>query len=235
VRGVAIYVVRVWLPDRPGALGQVASRIGAVRGDVIGIEILERGAGRAIDELVVGLPDDDGLVELLVGEIAQVDGVDVEDIRAVAGAPHDAPLAVLAIVERLLEVPTVDTVLARLCEEVEAELSCDWVTVVRMEPPGEVAAAGDAPTAAWLAAFLHGTSHLESSADEGNAPPDLAWAALPSCRLEVAAGRRGRAFRGRERREVASLARIADGLASRLAAGGAASADSAPPIRAANR
>ena len=28
------YVVRVWLPDRPGALGQVASRIGAVRGDV---------------------------------------------------------------------------------------------------------------------------------------------------------------------------------------------------------
>ena len=30
------FVVRVWLPDRPGALGQVASRIGAVRGDVVG-------------------------------------------------------------------------------------------------------------------------------------------------------------------------------------------------------
>src|ERR687894_623261 len=28
------FVVRVWVPDRPGALGQVASRIGAVRGDV---------------------------------------------------------------------------------------------------------------------------------------------------------------------------------------------------------
>ena len=55
----ATYVVRVWLPDRPGALGQVASRIGAVRGDVVGIDILERGAGRAIDELVVELPDDD--------------------------------------------------------------------------------------------------------------------------------------------------------------------------------
>src|SRR5215204_3609233 len=27
-------VVRVWLPDRPGALGQVASRIGGLRGDV---------------------------------------------------------------------------------------------------------------------------------------------------------------------------------------------------------
>ena len=52
------YVVRVWMPDRPGALGQVASRIGAVGGDVVGIDILERGAGRAIDELVVELPDD---------------------------------------------------------------------------------------------------------------------------------------------------------------------------------
>ncbi|MBA3304000.1 MAG: amino acid-binding protein, partial [Acidimicrobiia bacterium] len=58
------FVVRLWLPDRPGALGQVASRIGAVRGDVVGIDILERGAGRAIDELVVQLPDGD-LVDLL--------------------------------------------------------------------------------------------------------------------------------------------------------------------------
>ena len=65
-RRVPTYLVRVWLPDRPGALGQVASRIGAVRGDVVGIEILERGAGRAVDELVVALPED-GLLDLLVG------------------------------------------------------------------------------------------------------------------------------------------------------------------------
>ena len=65
------YVVRVWLPDRPGALGQVASRIGAVRGDVVGIDILERGAGRAIDELAVALPDDE-LVPLLCQEIGRI-------------------------------------------------------------------------------------------------------------------------------------------------------------------
>ena len=47
------FVVRVWVPDRPGALGQVASRIGAVRGDVVGIDILERGAGRAVARRVV--------------------------------------------------------------------------------------------------------------------------------------------------------------------------------------
>src|SRR5258708_2115710 len=53
------FVVRVWLPDRPGALGAVASRIGSVRGDLTGIEILERGGGRAIDELIVELPSED--------------------------------------------------------------------------------------------------------------------------------------------------------------------------------
>ncbi|MDA8063215.1 MAG: ACT domain-containing protein, partial [Actinomycetota bacterium] len=73
------YVLRVWMPDRPGALGAVASRIGAVRGDLTGIDILERGAGRAIDELIVELPSEE-LVPLLVAEIAEVDGVDVENV-----------------------------------------------------------------------------------------------------------------------------------------------------------
>ena len=72
-------VVRVWLPDRPGALGQVASRIGAVRGDVLGIEILERGADRVVDELTVSLPSAE-LVPLLTSEVDAVDGVSVEDV-----------------------------------------------------------------------------------------------------------------------------------------------------------
>ena len=61
---MATYVVRVWVPDRPGALGAVASRVGAVRGDLVGVEILERGAGRAIDELVVELPRADHRLSL---------------------------------------------------------------------------------------------------------------------------------------------------------------------------
>jgi hypothetical protein len=217
---MALFVVRVWLPDRPGALGQVASRIGAVHGDVIGIEILERGAGRAIDELVVRLPED-GLVELLVGEIAQVDGVDVEDVRAIAGEPPAAPLSGLAIAERMVRSADAVTLLGGLCVDIAAELECAWVTVVDMDERRQVAAVGEAPTAAWLAAFLAGSSHLESSDDEGQAPPDLAWARLPCAGLELAAGRPGRAFRSLERQQLVLLARVADGLMAR-------SADSTP-------
>lgn len=50
-------VVRVWLADRPGSLGQLASKIGAVGGDLVGIDILERDGARAVDELTVELPD----------------------------------------------------------------------------------------------------------------------------------------------------------------------------------
>ena len=77
-------IIRVWLPDRPGALGQVASRIGSVRGDVLGIEILEVGAGRVIDELVVALPDP-ALVDLMVNEVHAIDGVSVEYVRPIDG------------------------------------------------------------------------------------------------------------------------------------------------------
>src|SRR2546426_4811263 len=99
---MAVFVMRVWLPDRPGALGAVASRIGAVRGDVVGIDILERGAGRAIDELLVELPDP-SLVSLLVAEIAQVDGVDVEDVRPAEEGRADPRLRALETAALLVD------------------------------------------------------------------------------------------------------------------------------------
>lgn len=79
------YVVRIALPDRPGALGLVASRIGAVGGDIVAINILEREGGRAVDEFVVEV--DQELIDLLQNEIHEVDGVSILDIRA---ADYDA-------------------------------------------------------------------------------------------------------------------------------------------------
>jgi ACT domain-containing protein len=78
---MAGYVVRIALPDRPGALGLVASRIGAVGGDIVAINILERDGGQAVDEFVVEIGGEH-LVELLQHEIHEVDGVTVLEIRS---------------------------------------------------------------------------------------------------------------------------------------------------------
>jgi ACT domain-containing protein len=75
-------LVRVSLPDRPGALGSVASRIGAVGGDIVSVDILRREDGHAVDEFVVELSDVTP-VALLKAEIHEVDGARVEDIRPV--------------------------------------------------------------------------------------------------------------------------------------------------------
>ena len=82
--------MRIWLPDAPGVLGAVAAEIGAVQGNVIGLEVLEREAGVAIDELVVELPDRPGAVEAVCKGIRNVPGAGVEDVRELASRPRTA-------------------------------------------------------------------------------------------------------------------------------------------------
>lgn len=86
---MARYVVRIQLLDRPGALGQVASRIGAVGGDIVAIDIVQRTDGRAVDEFVIELAGDH-LVDLLRHEIHEVDGVHVEHVTRVDAEPAGA-------------------------------------------------------------------------------------------------------------------------------------------------
>lgn len=193
-------VVRLWLPDRPGALGQVASRVGAVRGDVVGIDILERGGGRAVDELTVRLPDE-SLVSLLLEEIAQVDGVAVEDLWQVEGERPDPGLAALDLAARLVACAPA-TLHVALVEGTQHLLGARWVAIVADD--GVVAAAGAVPEPAWLEAFLAGSRHLEST----GAPGDLAWATLGDGATLVV-GRSGRPFHTRERLHLDRLAQIA--------------------------
>jgi hypothetical protein len=79
--------IRVRVPDRPGALGLVASRIGAVKGDIVGIEVLDRTDGAALDELAVILPEAD-LIPTLEREIAEVDGASVVAVEVVDAFPE---------------------------------------------------------------------------------------------------------------------------------------------------
>jgi hypothetical protein len=203
------FVLRVWLPDRPGALGAVASRIGAVGADVIGIDILERGGGRAIDELIVDLPDP-ALVPLLLQEVTEVDGVDVEDIREATSAALDPRLDALETAAMLIGSPSSDSLLESLCEYAAATLSADWGVVLTLDDRVIESVRGNAPHAEWLAAFIDGSRASARLGGDGAAPDDVVWAALANAGLALVLGRDGRPFRARERREVAALARIVD-------------------------
>ena len=203
------YVVRMWLPDRPGALGQVASRIGAVRGEIVGIDILERGAGRAIDELVVELPDG-SLQELLVAEIQQVDGVDVEEVRPVADALHDPRLDALETVAILVGATDRAELVQAVVEHARRAVGAEWSAVVQLEDGAVLAQEGPVPPTPWLVAFVEGSQSSSRVASGEAGPDDVVWSPLPSTCLALVVGRHGTAYRARERRQIAALARIVD-------------------------
>jgi hypothetical protein len=206
------FVVRLWLPDRPGALGQVASRIGGVHADVVGIEILERGGGSAIDDLTVSLPDA-SLVDLLISEIRQVEGVAVEHVRRVAADRPDGSMAVLATASAIVTAGPAER-LDRACTSLRELLDADWaVALCVVDGPSAVAQSGATPELEWLAAFLLGSEHLGDDHESDHTPGDLVWSRLPRRRVALAAGRAGRVFHGRERDEFRVLCGIVDAVA----------------------
>ncbi len=120
-------LVRVRLADRPGALGQVASRIGSLRGDIVRIDVLEHDAGEAVDDFAVVLPDI-SVVAVLIKEIAEVDGASVESVREVDHMPN-ARMETLKAVTRLVTAETRTELSTRVCEYARLELHADWATL----------------------------------------------------------------------------------------------------------
>lgn len=201
------YLLRVWLPDRPGALGAVASRIGAVKGDVVGIEILETGAGQAVDELVVQLPDAT-LVDLLVSEVRQVDGVEVEEVRSLGDGGHDPRRDTIETAASLIEAPDRTALLAVVKDQAPRSLSATWVAVIDLETGSTVVAGDHAPNDGWLAAFVHGASSAAALGGGEAGSSDVVWTPLPGVALALVAGRDRIAWRSRERAQLEALARI---------------------------
>jgi len=218
---VARYLLRLELPDRPGALGAVASRIGAVRGDVVAVEIVERRPGSAVDEFVVDLADVDRLA-LLLSEVAEVDGVSVEEVHPVSGRGHDRRLDGYHTAMALLEQRTPHAVLTALAARVCTELDAAWTAVLDVEEVLVVAAAGRPPAAPWLAALVtHERADAVvggpgSNADTGVRPGrhthagDVGWVDLAAWDLVLATGRPGWRFGDRERAHLGAVAALAD-------------------------
>lgn len=165
--------VRVALPDRPGALGQVARTLGVAGADIVQVVVLERLGGRAVDDFTVMCPGPSPFDRLLAG-LAAIPGVRVDGVWRAIGAPMTGGQDADVLAQ--LAANPVDG-LATLVDAVPGLLAADW------------AAAAVVP-AGW--AF-----RSESWADAGGGEPAVAytsWRAPQPPRLPAITPLRARAM-----------------------------------------
>ena len=141
------YLLRLVVPDRPGLLGAVATALGAAGVDIVSVDVLERGGGVAVDDIVVDLPPD-RLPDSLITAAQAVPGVQVESLRPFAG-PLDTHRE-LDLLEALARAPE-GTAVKLLAAELPRVFHGGWAAVVHAGGDGddgcEVLAASDAAPA----------------------------------------------------------------------------------------
>ena len=132
------YLLRVVLPDQPGMLGAVATALGRAGGDIISVDIVERGNGTAVDDLIVNLPPG-RLPDGLVTAATSVLGVLVESIRPYVGGPLDTHRE-LEVIEAMAARPAEAT--TSLVAAVPLIFRGGWAVMVRRTGDGYRVEAG---------------------------------------------------------------------------------------------
>ncbi|WP_432557850.1 ACT domain-containing protein [Granulicoccus sp. GXG6511] len=120
-----MFLIRVSLPDRPGALGAVASALGNAGADIQAVEIVGREFGRVVDDFIVNLPV--GMMpDSAVSACTSSPGVQVLWCsRYPGGAGLESDVEVL---ERMLADP--DNAAEILTEAAPPVFHCHWAVLV---------------------------------------------------------------------------------------------------------
>ena len=140
--------MRIWLPDAPGVLGAVAAEIGAVNGNVVGLEVLEREAGVAIDELVVELPNEPGAVDAVCRGVRNVPGVGVEEVIELRTGAPDREDTVLAAAAGILQAATPTAAMNALTGQLMALFDLSWLALADEALEGFTEVHGEVPLGA---------------------------------------------------------------------------------------
>jgi hypothetical protein len=206
------YLLRVWLPDRPGALGAVASRVGSVGGDIVAVDVVDRGGGQAVDDLVVELAPDN--LDLMLREVRTVDGVQVEEVHTIGETPPDLGLGVLQAATALVKAAGPDELAHELCGHTRKVVRLEWAALCHTADGSLVAVSGEAPDAAWLGAYAMGVGpppapgHEIADAVAPATDPQIALAPLAGTPLILVAGRSVLSIRPRERALLEALVEV---------------------------
>ncbi len=127
------YLLRVQLEDRPGSLGSLAVALGTVGADILSLDVVERGPGYAIDDLVVDLPAG-SMPDALITAAEGLSGVRVETIR-----PHTGLLEAhreLELIDHVAAAADRAGKLQVLVDEAPRILRVGWCTVVEFTGAG---------------------------------------------------------------------------------------------------
>lgn len=164
---VSSYLLRVRLDDRPGSLGSLAVALGSVGADILSLDVVERTAEYAVDDLVVDLPAG-AMPDALITAAEALKGVRVESLR-----PHTGLLEAHRELELIDHVAAADGRNAQLQVLVDGAprvLRVGWCTVARVDGPRLeriVGSPGAPETQAGVAPWLPLTSAtvLDGTAD----------------------------------------------------------------------
>ncbi|MGV0044107.1 amino acid-binding protein [Mycobacterium colombiense] len=209
------YLLRIELVDRPGSLGSLAVALGSVGADILSLDVVDRSAGYATDDLVIELPPG-AMPDTLITAAESLSGVRVDSVR-----PHTGLLEAHRELELLDHVAAAQGKAARLkvlANEAPKVLRVSWCTVLRSagDELQRLAASPGAPetkadSAPWLplerAATLDGTAEWVPKAWR-DMDVTMVAAPLGDPHTAVVLGRPGPEFRPSEVARLGYLAGI---------------------------
>ena len=174
------YLLRLVLPDRPGMLGAVATALGEVGGDIVSLDVVERGPEGAVDDLLVQLPAG-GLADVLITSARSVPGVIVESLRPYPGA--DDLHRDLELVDELAAAPA--SALQLLVDLAPGVFRAGWASLFDSRN-GVVSASACAPDLGGMAlpgcrsSRLDGWTARSPGSPNAGTPSAPSWSPLPS-------------------------------------------------------
>jgi hypothetical protein len=130
---VASYLLRVQLADRPGSLGSLAVALGSVGADILSLDVVDRRAGYAIDDIVVELPAR-AMPDTLITAAEALSGVRVDSLR-----PHTGLLEAhreLELIDHVAAAGDTSAKLKVLVDEAPQVLRVGWCIVLRSSGGG---------------------------------------------------------------------------------------------------
>lgn len=125
---VPSYLLRIELVDRPGSLGALAVALGSVGGDILSLDVVDRSAGYATDDLVIELPAG-AMPDTLITAAESLNGVRVDSVR-----PHTGLLEAhreLELLDHVAAAKDTPSRLQVLADEAPRVLRVSWCTVLR--------------------------------------------------------------------------------------------------------